>query len=94
MPIKCALAQVGIAVTMKLQFTLWSVFLEPKDVTCDKKNYDLVHEIPSHDSDTVNVGETGCSLNTRKIACKCCARNECTKISLCQHIVTCNNFTA
>ena len=73
-PIKCALVQVGVAVSMKPHFTLSSVFRKPKDARCDEKKCGLVYEISCCDCDAAYeisccdcdaayVAEIGRSLN-------------------------------
>ena len=94
-PTKRVLAQVGIEVALKRYFTLSSVFRKPKDAICDEKNCGLVYEIPHRDCDAVYVGETGCSLSTRKKKhVKAVKEMNLQKSALCQHIVTCNHFIA
>ena len=94
-PIERVLAQFGIEVALKPQFTLSSVFRKPKDVICYEKKCGLVDEIPCRDCDAVYVGEIGRSLNTRKKEhVKAVKDIYLQKTALCQHIATCDHFIA
>ena len=54
----------------------------------------LVYEISCRDCDTIYVGETGCSLNTRKKEHVKAVKEMNLQSALCQHIATCDHFTA
>ena len=90
-PIKRGLAQVGIGVALKPHCMLSFVFRKPKDRIVESEKSGLVYGIPCRDCDTVDIGETGRSLKTRKRAVK---RMYVKKSALCQHIVDFDHFIA
>ena len=64
--IKRILAEVGIRVAMKPDFTLSSFFRKPKDPIDFEEKRGLVYQISCRDCDAIYIGKTGRSVKTRK----------------------------
>ena len=65
-PIEHTIAEVGIGVVMKPQFTLSSIFRKPKDLIDFEEKRGLVDQISRRDCDAVYIGETGGSGKPEK----------------------------
>ena len=65
-PISRILTQVGIGVALKPHHTLSSLFRKHKDAVNFEQKRGLVYQISCRDCNAVYVGETGCSVGTRK----------------------------
>ena len=65
-PISRILTQVGIGVALKPPHTLSSLFHKPKDAINFEQKRGLVYQISCRDRNAIYVGETGCSVRTRK----------------------------
>ena len=86
-PIKRILAEVGIRVAMKPHFTLSSIFQKPKDPIDFEEKRGLVYHISCRDCDAIYIGETRCSVKTRKREHVSAVRNfDAEKSALCQHV--------
>ena len=73
---------------MKPHFTLSSIFRMPKDPIDFEEKRGLVYQISCRDCDAIYIGETRCSVKTRKRKHASAVRNfDLENSALCQHVL-------